>query len=201
MSDHSQTVFIVDDDPAVRDSIELLVESVGLNASAFESAQAFLARVDGHPAGCVIVDLLMPGMSGLELQAKLAEDRNPLPVIVLTGHGEVPDAVRAMKQGAIDFIQKPFGAQDLLDKIKQALAQDVTNRSAAAKESEIQSNLERLTKREREVLERVVDGNANKVIALDLGISERTVEIHRSRVMKKMGARSLAQLIDAIRPA
>lgn len=190
-----QTVFVVDDDAAVRDSLSWLIKSVGLKVETFGSAQEFLAAVDKKKAGCVVLDVRMPGMSGLELQEKLAADKILLPVIIITGHGDVPMAVRAVKSGAFDFIEKPFNDQVLLDRIQQALKRDVETRKVEGHKSEVSTKLALLTPREREVLDLVVAGNPNKVIAAQLGISCRTVEIHRGRVMEKMEANSLSELV------
>ena len=194
MSD-TQVVHVVDDDVAVRDSLKMLLTSVGLSCQVHESGAAFLADFDESVSGCIVADIRMPGMSGLELQAKLNESETEVPLIFITGHGDVPMAVDAMKAGALDFIQKPFRDQELLDRINQALAKDDNRRKTGEAEQDVLERLESLTPREREVMDRVVRGEANKVIALDLGVSQRTVEIHRARVMQKMGARSLAQLV------
>jgi two-component system response regulator FixJ len=188
-------VFIVDDDDAVRNSLRLLVKSVGLPASTAKSAQEFLENYDpGHP-GCLILDVRMPGMSGMELQQQLNVRGAVIPVIFITGHGDIPMAVEAMQQGAFDFLQKPFRDQDLIDRIQRALEKDAANREELTQRSRIRERLGTLTPREREVLGLVTSGKPNKVIAADLGLSQRTVEIHRSRVMEKMGAASLAQLV------
>jgi two-component system, LuxR family, response regulator FixJ len=186
------TVFVVDDDAAVRDSLRMLLKSVGLPVEVFESGQEFLdADRDDRP-GCLVLDIRMPGMSGLELQVKLNERHSILPIIFITGHGDVPMAVEAMQAGAVDFIQKPFRDQDLLDRINQALEKDAGSRRM------IRKRLESLTPREKEVLDLVVAGKANKVIAGDLNLSQRTVEIHRARVMEKMEAHSLAHLVRMV---
>jgi len=194
------TVFVVDDDEAVRESLALLVHSVGLEAESFASAQAFLEVYRPERCGCLITDIRMPGMSGLELQEKLNEARIHVPVIVLTGHGDVPAAVRALKGGAVDFVEKPFNPQALLDLIQQAIARDAELRTQAAHDEAIAERMALLTPRENDVLELVVEGKANKVIAVDLGISERTVELHRGRIMRKMQARSLADLMRMVLP-
>lgn len=197
---NSPKVFVVDDDRAVRDSLALLVNSVGLEAETFASASEFLEAYRPEHRGCLVTDIRMPGMSGLELQEKLTEEHIPIPVIVLTGHGDVPAAVRALKAGAIDFVEKPFNPQALLDLIQQAIARDTEIRAQAADEAEFSERMALLTPREHEVLELVVAGRANKVIAIDLGISERTVELHRGRIMRKMQARSLADLMRLVLP-
>ena len=194
----SPKVYIVDDDEAVRDSIALLVRSVALEAVPYASATDFLEDHDEAVPGCLVLDLRMPGMSGLELQRVLTDRGSRRPIVFVTAHGDVPDAVRAMRSGAIDFIQKPFRDQDLLDCIQNALEVDRRQRDEAGDRSRVGARLERLTAREREVLDRVVEGQANKAIAAELGVSERTVEIHRSRAMSKMEAGSLAELVRMI---
>ena len=195
MTEPQATVFIVDDDEAVRDSLKMLMESVGLGTEVFASAQEFLALFDDERAGCLVLDIRMPGMSGLELQGVLNERRSMLPVIFITGHGDVPMAVQAIRGGAQDFIQKPFREQELLDRVQQVLAEDSHNRDVLHDKRDILERLAKLTPREREVLDLVVAGNANKVIAIDLGLSQRTVEIHRAHVMDKMQTKSLAHLV------
>lgn len=190
-----QTVFVVDDDDAVRDSLAMLLRSVGLQVEAFDSGIAFLERYRPDFTGCIVLDIRMPKMSGLEVQQRLRESGSRLPVIFITGHGDIPMAVQAIKEGAADFIQKPFRDQDLLDRIHSALAEDTRLRSADSQRSGLAACYASLTEREREVMGMVVAGKANKVIALDLNLSQRTVEIHRARVMEKMEARSLADLV------
>ncbi len=192
------TVFVVDDDAAVRDSLKLLLKSVGQAVETFASAQEFLDAYKDDRPGCLVLDIRMPGMSGLELQEKLNERRSILPVIFITGHGDVPMAVEAMQAGAVDFIQKPFRDQDLLDRINQAVERDTANRADLAERNAIRRRLGTLTPREREVMDLVVRGKANKVIAGDLNLSQRTVEIHRARVMEKMQASSLAHLVRMV---
>jgi FixJ family two-component response regulator len=192
------TIFIVDDDSAVRDALKLLLRSVGQAVETFGSGQEFLDAYGEDRAGCLVLDIRMPGMSGLELQQKLNERHSILPIIFITGHGDVPMAVEAMQAGAVDFIQKPFRDQDLIDRINQALEKDSNNRAALGERNDIRRRLETLTPREREVLDLVVHGKANKVIAGDLKLSQRTVEIHRARVMEKMQASSLAHLVRMV---
>ena len=192
------TIFIVDDDAAVRDALKLLLRSVGQAVETYGSAQEFLDVYSEDRAGCLVLDIRMPGMSGLELQQKLNEKHSILPIIFITGHGDVPMAVEAMQAGAVDFIQKPFRDQDLIDRINQALEKDNSNRAALGERNDIRRRLETLTPREREVLDLVVHGKANKVIAGDLKLSQRTVEIHRARVMEKMQASSLAHLVRMV---
>ena len=198
MSEHTPIVFIVDDDTDIRDSVSLLVQSVGLSCETFADGQALLDGLPPDAHGCVVADIRMPGMSGLDLQARLAELGSHLPIIIMTGFGDVPIAVRAMKQGAVDFIEKPYQPDELLERIQQAIAEDAKRLSTASAQIALRERVATLTKREREVMDLVVKGSANKVVAIDLGISERTVEIHRSRVMKKMGARSLAELVNLV---
>ncbi len=195
MTEAQATVFIVDDDEAVRDSLKMLMESVDLDTEVFASAHEFLQHFDDDRSGCLVLDIRMPGMSGLELQAVLNERHSMLPVIFITGHGDVPMAVQAIRGGAQDFIQKPFREQELLDRVQQVLAEDSRNRHVLHQKRDILERLSTLTPREREVLGLVVAGNANKVIAIDLGLSQRTVEIHRAHVMDKMQTKSLAHLV------
>lgn len=192
------TIFIVDDDAAVRDALKLLLRSVGQAVETFGSAQEFLDAYSEDRPGCLVLDIRMPGMSGLELQQKLNEKHSILPIIFITGHGDVPMAVEAMQAGAVDFIQKPFRDQDLIDRINQALEKDSSNRASLGERNDIRRRLDTLTPREREVLDLVVHGKANKVIAGDLKLSQRTVEIHRARVMEKMQASSLAHLVRMV---
>jgi len=191
-------VYVVDDDDAVRDSLELLLRSAKLNVETFESARAFLAAFQPERPGCVVLDVRMPDMSGLELQDALAAAGHEIPIIFVTGHGDVPMAVKTMKAGAIDFIQKPFRDADLLARIDEALKRDAEQRQASDQDHEVQARFEKLTPREQEVMWYVVDGEPNKSVAYELGISERTVEIHRANVMKKMEADSLASLVEMV---
>jgi two-component system response regulator FixJ len=198
MKERAPTVFIVDDDDAIRGALRLLLKSVGLAATPLSSAQDFLATYDLQQPGCLILDVRMPGMSGLELQQQLNLRGAIIPVIFITGHGDIPMAVEAMQQGAFDFLQKPFRDQDLIDRIQRALAKDQTGRAELQERSRIKQRLETLTAREHEVLDLVTRGKPNKIMAADLGVSQRTVEIHRARVMEKMGASSLAQLVRMV---
>jgi FixJ family two-component response regulator len=188
-------VFVVDDDDAVRNSLRLLLKSASLSTTAFASAQEFLAGWTADQPGCLVLDVRMPGMSGLELQEELNRRGAIIPVIFISGHADVPMAVEAIQHGAFDFLQKPFSDQDLIDRIQRALAADVGNRQALSQLGELRKRYASLTPREQEVLVLVTDGRANKVMAGDLGLSQRTIEIHRARVMEKMGARSVAQLV------
>jgi len=190
------TIFIVDDDEAVRDSLELLLQAAGFpQIATYESSLGFLASARPEPGDCLLLDVRMPDMDGLELQAELNRRAVRLPVIVMTGHGDVPIAVRAMKAGAADFIEKPFTDDLLIDGVRRALALSAETLRVSGETTEISRRFETLTAREREVLEGMVAGHPNKVIAHDLGISPRTVEIHRARVMNKMEARSLSALV------
>jgi RNA polymerase sigma factor (sigma-70 family) len=189
------TVFVVDDDPAMRRSLTWLIESVGLRVSTFSTAEHFLAEYDRQRPGCLVLDVRMPGMSGLELQDELARRDLRIPTIVLTGHAEVAMAVRAVKAGAVDFIEKPFSHQQLLDRVRQALEVDRQAREESMRRAAVLERLAHLSSREREVMERVVAGKANKEIAAELGLSPKTVEVHRAHVMEKMNAESLAELI------
>jgi two-component system, LuxR family, response regulator FixJ len=192
---HAATVYVVDDDDGMRRALSLLLNTVGYRAAAFASPREFLDKFKTDSAGCLVLDIRMPDMSGLELQQHLNRMGSMLPVIFITGHGDVPMAVQAMKEGAFEFVQKPFRDQDLLDRINHALKMDKENRSTLALRADVLLRFESLTPREKQVMELVVDGAANKVIAIDLGLSERTVEIHRAKVMEKMGARSVAHLV------
>jgi two-component system, LuxR family, response regulator FixJ len=188
-------VFVVDDDEAVRNSLRLLLKSIGMPAVAYASAEEFLAGYDDEQPGCIVLDVRMPGMSGPELQDELNRRGALIPVIFITGHGDVPMAVEAMRHGAVDFMQKPFSDKDLVGRIQLAMAADRRNREAIGAKDQIRARIAALTPRERQVLDLVTQGKSNKVIAGDLGASQRTVEIHRSHVMEKMGATSLAQLV------
>lgn len=194
MSEQS-TVFIVDDDEAVRDSLSWLMQSVGLNTETFASADAFLRGFGEDRPGCLLLDIRMPGMSGLELQGVLEERGFRLPLIVISGHADVPMAVRALKAGAFDFVEKPFNDQLLLDTVQRAIEQDRDKRESHARIEEWRRRLDTLTPRENEVLELVVVGASNKQISSELGISLKTVEAHRARVMDKLQADSLSQLV------
>lgn len=189
------TVFVVDDDPAMRDSLGFLIGSVGKRVETFDSAESFLSAYDHARPGCIVLDVRMPGLSGLELMEKLQSDSLAPPVILVTGHGDIPMSVRALKAGAFDFIEKPFSDQVLLERIQQALQTDSVDRAAARERGEIGKRAERLTARETQVFELVVEGKPNKVVAADLGLSQKTVEVHRAHVMEKMRAESFADLV------
>jgi two-component system, LuxR family, response regulator FixJ len=189
------TLFVVDDDRAMRESLSWLLDSVGLRVKSYATAADFLADHDPAQPGCLVLDVRMPGMSGLDLQAELARRGVELPTIVITGHAEVSMAVRAVKAGAIDFIEKPFSDQLLLDRVRQALEIDLEAREVRRRREDARRRLATLTAREREVLNLVVAGKANKEIASALGVSPKTVEVHRAHVMSKMCVDSLAELI------
>lgn len=194
MSDEA-TVFIVDDDAAVRDSLAFLMQSVGLTTDSFDSADSFLQASPIQRAGCLLLDIRMPGMSGLELQGVLEERGIHLPVIFISGHADVPMAVRALKAGAFDFVEKPFNDQLLLDCVQRAIEADRQQRQSEAQLDEWRALMATLTPREQEVMELVVDGAANKVISAALGVSLKTVEAHRARVMDKLKADSISHLV------
>jgi two-component system, LuxR family, response regulator FixJ len=195
------TIYIVDDDEGVRNSLRFLLKSVGLASRTLASAAEFLASYKPDQPGCLVLDVRMPGMSGLDLQRQLNLRGATIPVIFITGHGDVPMAVEAMQHGAFDFLQKPFRDQDLIDRIQRALDRDQRIRADLAQHAAIRTRLETLTPREREVLHLMIRGKANKVMAGDLGVSQRTVEIHRARIMEKTAADSLAQLVRMVTDA
>ncbi len=192
------TVFIIDDDEAVRRFLSGLIASVGLHVETYASAQEFLDADEPSQPGCLLLDIRMPGMSGLELQKELASRNIRIPIIILTGHGNVQVAVHAMKAGAVDFIEKPFNNELLLDRIQMAVAESVDADTTRIKQDEIAHRMELLTPREHQVLDIVAAGETNKAIARRLEISEKTVEIHRARVMEKMQAKSLADLVKMV---
>lgn len=189
------TVFVVDDDSEVRDTLKWLVESVGLNIETFASAQDFLNAYDPSRPGCLVTDVRMPGMSGIELQEKLMAEEVTLPIIVVSGYADVPTAVRSMKGGAIDFVEKPFNEQMMLERIQLSILEDARLRQKRAQRERAQARLESLTPREHQVMDLVILGKSNKQIARELDISPKTVEVHRSHVMAKMEAHSLAELV------
>ncbi len=189
------TIFIVDDDEQVRNALSLLMESVGLNVEKYSTAQAYLDTFDSSKAGCLILDVRMPGMSGLDLQARLTAEKIHPPIIIITGHGDVPMAVKAVSAGAIDFIEKPFNNQSMLDSVHRAIELDAVQRGESSRLEDIEEHYNSLTPREKEVLLSVIEGKRNKVIAFDLNISQSTVEAHRSKVMDKMAASSLSNLM------
>jgi two-component system response regulator FixJ len=189
------TVFLIDDDPGVRDSLSLLLSLKGLRTQPFATAESFIATYQADWPGCVLTDLRMPGMTGLELQAALRERRIEVPVVVLTAHGDVATARAALKNGAFDFLEKPIDDAMLLDVLQNALRVDRERRGAAASRSSTDARLERLTAREREILALLAAGHQNREVALKLGISPRTVEVHKARIMEKLDCTSLAELI------
>ena len=195
MKDADAIVFVVDDDPSIREAIESLLKLAGLHVEAFGTAQEFLRNERPDLPGCVVLDVELPGLSGLDLQRELAAHGIKLPIIFITGYGDIPMSVRAMKAGATEFLTKPFRDQDLLDAIQQALERDRAARQHLSETAELRKRFDALTSREREVMSLVVAGWLNKQIGFELKISEITVKIHRGRVMNKMGAQSLAELV------
>jgi two-component system response regulator FixJ len=191
----NQIVHVIDDDDALRDSVRLFLVSEGLTVQTYATANDFLAALDSTSTGCVVTDVRMPGMSGMELLTHIASRGLALPVVVVTGHADVPLAVRAMKQGAVDLLEKPFQADDLIAAVRRALAAGRDSRLSALSAQEAQARLATLSVRETEVLDRLVKGQPNKIIAYEMGISPRTVEVHRANIMKKTQAGSLSELI------
>ena len=189
------TVFVVDDDPSFRDSLRWLLESMNLKVEAYASAEEFLRAHDPARPGCLLLDVRMPHLSGLQLQEMLAARGASLPVIIVTGHGDVPMAVRAMKRGAVDFLEKPFSDETLLERVEEALAMDARRRREAAERDRFAKRVATLTHREQQVLGAIMSGRANKQIAADLGISVKTVEAHRARLFKKLGASNVADAV------
>ena len=188
-------VYVIDDDPSIREAITSLIRSVGMSVQAFGSAKEFMASSRPNAPACLVLDVRMPGLSGLELQRELTDAGISIPIIFITGHGDIPMSVRAMKAGAVEFLTKPFRDQDLLDAIEQAIDRDRELRKQQAGIADLRDRFERLTPREREVMELVVAGLLNKQVAVRLGISEITVKLHRHQVMEKMKADSLADLV------
>jgi two-component system, LuxR family, response regulator FixJ len=195
MKEAESTVFVVDDDADLRESLGWLFESAGLRFKSYSTAQEFLTDYKPEEPGCLLLDVRMPGLSGLDLQEELRRRGVPPPIIIMTGHAKVPMAVRALKGGAIDFIQKPFSDQSLLERIRQAIDLDRRTRQVRTEAAKFAALLTYLTPREREVMDLVIAGKPNKIIAADLGISPKTVEIHRGRVMEKMQVESVAELV------
>ena len=195
MSD-SPTVFVVDDDDLIRSTLEACVESVGLAVETYANPMEFLHEANAARPGCLILDVRMPGMSGLQLQEALQQKGITLPIIFLTGHGDVPNAVRAMRQGAVDFMEKPFNVQALLELIQKCVERDLQQRQTSNMRNSVLANVNELTTREREVMDLVVAGRSSKEIARNLGISPKTVESHRARIMLKMDASSVVDLVQ-----
>ena len=195
MQKPAPTTYIVDDDEGVRKSVRFLLRTVGLASHTLASAQEFLDMYKPEHPGCLVLDVRMPGMSGLELQQQLNLRGAIIPVIFITAHGDIPMSVEAMQHGAFDFLEKPFRDQDLIDRIQRALERDARNRAALAEHEQIRASFVSLTPREREVLALMIQGKPNKIMAAELGLSQRTLEIHRARVMEKTDAASLAQLV------
>jgi two-component system, LuxR family, response regulator FixJ len=189
-------VYVVDDEPAMREAISLLIHSVGMKCEPFASADEFLERYDPSVPGCLVLDIRLPGMSGLHLQEALNKNGHRIPIIILTGHGTIQMAVRAVKAGAFDFLEKPFHDQDLLDRIQQAIQHDLATRAERARRAQIAKLMASLTPRERQVLDLVVDGKSNKIIASRLGLSHKTIEYHRSNIMDKLKAGSIPELVQ-----
>jgi FixJ family two-component response regulator len=195
MADEEPIIYVVDDDSAVRQAMDSLVRSIGLKVRTFVSADEFLRSKLPNAPGCVILDVRMPGMSGLDLQDELLRLDNPMPIIFITGHGDIRMAVRVMKAGAVEFLTKPFRDQELLDCIQQAIERDRTRRREQAELRKLRQRFQALTNREREVMELVITGMPNKQVAGELGASETTIKIHRGQVMHKMQAESVAELV------
>lgn len=196
--DETQTVFVIDDEASVRSSLRWLLESIRLKVETFESAEQFLEQLGAERPGCIVLDVRMPGMSGPELMDRLNELHVSLPVIFLSAHGDVPLAVRTMKGGALDFLQKPYNNQQFLERVRQALELDQKNRTQRRQQGDTASRIDALSGREREILDLVVEGQSNKVIGRALGISYKTVEAHRARLMRKMGVASFAELMQVV---
>jgi two-component system, LuxR family, response regulator FixJ len=195
MSDAPPVVYVVEDDDALRSLVRALVQSIGVASQTFPSADKFLEQYDPRQPGCLVLDVFMPGLSGLELQDELNRRGAVIPVIFITGHADVASAVAAVRHGAFNFLQKPFSNAELIANVRQALDLDRRSRQMLAQQDAIRDRIASLTRREREVLELIVRGLASKVMAEEMGLSKRTVELHRSRVMDKMGANSIAQLV------
>ncbi|MCP4408231.1 MAG: response regulator transcription factor [Gammaproteobacteria bacterium] len=194
--DNDSTIFLVDDNHNVRDALSLFLESTGLQVRAYPSAQAFLEHYDSLHPGCLVLDIRMPGMNGMELQQELIKRHIDIPIIFLSGHGDIPMSVKALKAGAVDFIEKPFNDEVLLNCIHEAIIKDAQTRVFNAQKSKILANYAQLTRREKEVMKFVISGHSNKEIARELDISHRTIDVHRARIMEKMQANSLPELVS-----
>jgi len=197
MDSDKPVVFVVDDDEAICESLRLLIGDIGLEVRTFTNARQFLETYDSSRPGCLVLDVRMSGMSGLELQSRLSELGIRIPTIIITGHADVPMAVEAMKAGAVDFIEKPFRDQVLLDSIQRAVETDVRTRRRRREQQDLQSRVQLLTSREREVMDRLVAGSSNKSIAFELGISQKTVDFHRANILEKIGVNSVVELVRA----
>ena len=195
MTEPTSIVFVVDDDPSVRRAIKRLVESVGLHVELFGSATEFINSSHPDVASCLVLDIRLPGISGLDFQRELVQAKNGIPIVFITAHGDIPMTVRAMKAGAVEFLTKPFRDQDLLDAIQVGLERDRVRRQRQAETAMLRERFESLTPREREILPLVVSGLLNKQVAAEIGATEATVKVHRSQLMRKMGASSLADLV------
>jgi RNA polymerase sigma factor (sigma-70 family) len=195
---HAPVVFVVDDDPSVRSSLKFLLSSMGLQVESFESAESFLQRKSPDAPSCLVLDVRLRGLSGLDFQRELAARNIRIPIVFVTGHGDIPMTVRAMKAGAIEFLTKPYRDQDLLDAVRIALERDRTRREQEKDLTDLRQHFESLTPREQEVISMVVSGMLNKQIAGELGTAENTVKVHRSRAMEKMNAKSFADLVRMI---
>lgn len=190
-----ERVLIVDDDADVRDATTLLIETAGYTTASYGSADEFLEAVSPGHGGCLVLDVRLPGMNGLDLQRALAERGIRMPIIFITGHGDVPMAVQALNEGAFDFLEKPLDDEALLERVQKAIAQDAERRSREATQADVEERLERLTPREREVMEGILEGKLNKVIGYELDMSTRTVEVHRARVLDKLGVRNASEMV------
>ena len=195
MAKSAPTIFVIDDDASVRKSLSRLLDSVGFSTESFASADEFLKRERFEGIGCIVLDVRMPGLSGMDLQDELNKADYSMPIIFITGHGDIPMSVQAMKKGAVDFLPKPFDEDQLLDALRKAIERDMQAKTERAEARDILGRMEQLTPREYEILQYLITGMLNKQIAFKLGIAEKTVKIHRSRVFEKLGTRSVAELI------